>query len=116
MSVFINSLETASAVSRELMRLMKILVDNYNNVLTLLKLDHFSPLLEYFDFQARKTMSIHIVNNALDNETIITTPEQVSSNWINVLFYDFRHDTFGMFTNLILTDTEMFLQQCEIKQ
>jgi len=73
----LNSLETASAVSKELIRLMKIPVDNYNNVLTLLKLEHFGPLFEYFDFQARKTMSIHIVNNALENETIITTPEQV---------------------------------------
>ena len=59
------------------MRLMKLPVDNYNNVLTLLKLEHFGPLFEYFDYQARKTMSIYIVNNALDNDTIVSTPEQV---------------------------------------
>jgi len=57
---------------------MKLPIDNYNNVLTLLKLEHFGPLFEYFDYQARKTMSIYIINNALDNETIISTPEQVS--------------------------------------
>jgi len=66
-----------SAVSKELMRLMKLPVDSYNNVLTLLKLEHFGPLFEYFDYQARKMMSIYIVNNALDNETIISMPEQV---------------------------------------
>ena len=57
---------------------MKLPIDNYNNVLTLLKLEHFGPLFEYFDYQARKTMSIYIINNALDNETVISTPEQVS--------------------------------------
>jgi len=46
-------------------------------VLTLLKLDHFGPLFEYFDYNARKAMSIYIVNNILDNETIIPTQEQV---------------------------------------
>lgn len=75
----LDHLETASAVSRELIRLMKIPVDIYNNVLTLLKLEHFGPLFEYFDFQARKTMSIYIVNNALENETIVNTPEQVDA-------------------------------------
>ena len=72
------SLETGSAVSKELTRLMKLPIDSYNSVLTLLKLEHFGPLFEYFDYQARKTMSIYIVNNALDNETIISAPEQVS--------------------------------------
>jgi len=72
------SLETGSAVSKELMRLMKLPIDNYNNVLTVLKLEHFGPLFEYFDYQARKTMSIYIINNALDNDTVISTPEQVN--------------------------------------
>jgi vacuolar protein sorting-associated protein 35 len=75
----LDHVEMASGVSRELTRLLKIPVDNYNNVLTLLKLEHFGPLLEYFDFNARKTMSIYIVNNTLDNETIISTPEQVDA-------------------------------------
>jgi len=56
---------------------MKIPVDSYHNVLTLLKLDHFGPLFEYLDYHARKSMSIYIVNNILDNETTIPTQEQV---------------------------------------
>lgn len=72
------SLNAAGAVSRELMRLMKIPVDNYNNVLELLKLEHYGPLMEYFDYQARKSMSIHLILNALENETGIPSPEQVS--------------------------------------
>lgn len=75
------SLEASSAVSRELMRLMKIPVDNYNNVLELLRLEHYGPLMEYLDYQARKTMSIHIILNALENETVIPAPEQVGCGY-----------------------------------
>ncbi len=71
------SLEHNTAVSKELVKLMKIPVDNYNNVLMLLKLEHYGAMFEYFDYYARKNMSIYIVNNALENETIIPTQEQV---------------------------------------
>ncbi len=74
-----SSLEYNSAVSRELMKLMKIPVDNYGNILTLLKLEHFGPLFEYFDYQARKMMSMYIVNNVLECETKVSTQEQVSA-------------------------------------
>lgn len=77
-SLSMHSLESNSAVSKELMRLMKIPVDNYNDILTLLKLDHFGPLYEYFDYHARKTMSAYIINNALEAESRVPTQEQVS--------------------------------------
>ena len=60
------------------MKLMRIPVDNYNDILRILKLDHFQPLFEYFDYDARKTMSMYIINNALDNETLIPEQDQVS--------------------------------------
>ncbi|ELU14760.1 hypothetical protein CAPTEDRAFT_161426 [Capitella teleta] len=72
-----NILESTSAVSRELMRLMKIPVDNYNNLLTILKLEHFGPLFEYFDYQARKMMSMYLISNALENMTTIPSQEEV---------------------------------------
>ena len=59
------------------MKLMKIPVDNYNNLLTLLKLEHYGPMFEYFDYYARKNMSIYIVNNVLENETLIPSQEHV---------------------------------------
>ncbi|XP_059480896.1 vacuolar protein sorting-associated protein 35 isoform X1 [Neocloeon triangulifer] len=68
-----------SAVSRELAKLMKIPVDNYNNILTVLKLDHFAPLIEYFDFYGRKDLSAYLVTNALENETLIPSQEQVDT-------------------------------------
>ena len=80
--LFPYSLDHHSAVSKELTRLMKIPVDSYNDVLTLLKLDHFGPLFEYFDYIARKNMSLYILNNAVENEVIISTSEAVSVNKI----------------------------------
>ena len=56
---------------------MKIPVDTYGDVLTVLKLDHFGPLFEYFDYYARKQMSMYIVNNALESDTMVPTQELV---------------------------------------
>lgn len=81
------SLENTSAVSKELKRLMKIPVDTYNDVLAVLKLEHFGPLFEYFDYQDRKTMSVYIINNALENETLVPTQEQVSAA-VSSSYYD----------------------------
>ena len=76
-AVLCCSLEHGSMVSKELMRLMKIPVDTYNNVLTLLSLQHFGPLFDYFDYKGRKLMSCHIITNALENETLV--PSQAVS-------------------------------------
>ncbi|XP_024891193.1 vacuolar protein sorting-associated protein 35 isoform X3 [Temnothorax curvispinosus] len=75
----VDKLEYNSAVSRELVRLMKIPVDNYKNILTVLKLEHYAPLLEYFDYEGRKSLAIYIITNILENETLIPTQEQVDA-------------------------------------
>lgn len=46
----IGKVDYNSPLSRELTRLMKIPVEFYNNILTVLKLDHYRPLLEHFDY------------------------------------------------------------------
>lgn len=61
------------------MRLLKIPVDNYNCVLTILKLKHFAPLFDYFDFATRKEMAMYVITNALDNDTLIPSQEEVDS-------------------------------------
>lgn len=75
--VVLCSLATSSAVSKELTRLLKIPVDTYNNVLTVLQLKHFPPLFEYFDYESRKTMSCYVLSNTLDYNTTIVAQEQV---------------------------------------
>lgn len=66
-----------TSVAKELLRLLKIPVQNYNNLLTVLKLEHFGELLDFCDYHSRKTMSTFLVNNALENETLIPMQEQV---------------------------------------
>ncbi|XP_068082670.1 vacuolar protein sorting-associated protein 35 [Anabrus simplex] len=75
----LNRVEYNSAVSRELTRLMKIPVDNYNNLLTVLELQHYGALLDYFDYHGRKSLAAYLITNALDNETLIPTQEQVDA-------------------------------------
>nr|XP_045237907.1 vacuolar protein sorting-associated protein 35-like [Macaca fascicularis] len=68
---------TSSAVSKELTRLLKMPVDTYNNILTVLKLKHFHPLFEYFDYESRKSMSCYVLSNVLDYNTEIVSQDQV---------------------------------------
>jgi vacuolar protein sorting-associated protein 35 len=56
---------------------MKIPVDNYNDLLRVLQLEHYGPLLDLFDYHGRKNLAAYLVTNALDNETQIPTQEQV---------------------------------------
>lgn len=56
---------------------MKIPVDSYNNILTVLELSHFGPIFDYFDYQSRKLMCSYLINNVLENGTLIPTQDQV---------------------------------------
>ncbi|KAJ8340134.1 hypothetical protein SKAU_G00347670 [Synaphobranchus kaupii] len=68
-----------SAVSKELMRLLKIPVDSYNNILTILQLKHFHTLFQYFDYKSRKSMSCYMLSNTLDYGTEIVGQDQVET-------------------------------------
>uniref|UniRef100_A0A8C8FA23 Vacuolar protein sorting-associated protein 35 n=1 Tax=Oncorhynchus tshawytscha TaxID=74940 RepID=A0A8C8FA23_ONCTS len=75
----LEHIATSSAVSKELTRLLKIPVDTYNNILTVLQLKHFPPLFEYFDYESRKSMSCYVLSNTLDYNTTIIAQEQVDA-------------------------------------
>jgi vacuolar protein sorting-associated protein 35 len=51
-------------------------IDYYNNVLTLLKIVFFAPLVEKFDSVSKKSLAMYICMNILENETVIPTVEQ----------------------------------------
>ncbi|KAI1890201.1 hypothetical protein AGOR_G00171240 [Albula goreensis] len=75
----LEHIASGSAVSRELMRLLKTPVDAYNNILTILQLKHFSLLFQHFDYQSRKSMSCHMLTNTLDHSTEIRAQDQVDA-------------------------------------
>lgn len=54
-------------------------VSHYNSLVTLLELPHFGQVLQRLDFNGRKAIALHLVNNALDNETYIRTQEHVEA-------------------------------------
>ena len=64
-------------MGRELEKLLKIPINNFNNILTVLQLTDFDPLLELFDFEGRKAMAVFIANDALETQTNLPTEEQV---------------------------------------
>ncbi|KAI5088791.1 vacuolar protein sorting-associated protein 35, partial [Silurus meridionalis] len=86
----LEHIATSSAVSKELTRLLKIPVDTYNNILTVLQLKHFPPLFEYFDYESRKSMSCYVLSNTLDYNTTILAQEQVDAilNLVSTLIQD----------------------------
>lgn len=60
-------------------KLLKIPISNYNSVLTVLSLPNFAPLLNIFDFEGRRAISVFIVENAIENETTVATADQVDA-------------------------------------
>jgi len=74
------------------MRLMKIPLDHYNDILIVLKLEHYAALLGYFDYMGRKILASHIITCILDNDNYIPTQEQVISR---------RYPYFGAHATLI---------------
>ncbi|XP_037051004.1 vacuolar protein sorting-associated protein 35 isoform X1 [Bradysia coprophila] len=67
------------SVNQELSRLLRLCIDFYNNILTLIQLKFFSPLLEKFDYTSRKALALYIVLNILENETLIPTADEADS-------------------------------------
>lgn len=74
-----NNINHSLSVNQELSRLLRVCIDFYSNVLTVLDLKFFPKLLERFDYTSRKSLSLYLVMNILENETLIPSDEQVDS-------------------------------------
>lgn len=77
-------------VNQELSRLLRMCVDFYNNIQTILELKCFAPILNRFDYHSRKSLSLYIMLNILDYETVIPTPEEADQvfNMLAILIRD----------------------------
>lgn len=74
-----HSIAHTLSVNQELSRLLRLCIDFYNNILTLIQLKYFSPLLDKFDYTSRKSLALYIVLNILDNDTLIPTADEADS-------------------------------------
>jgi len=78
-NVDVDVIEHRTPVGRELEKLLKIPIDNYNDVMTVLGLEHFIPLLNCFDYSGRREMSAYLVNNVIDNNTAVPSAQMVDT-------------------------------------
>lgn len=77
--IYFCSIAHTLSVNQELSRLLRLCIDFYNNILTLIQLKYFSPLLDKFDYTSRKSLALYIVLNILENETLIPTADEADS-------------------------------------
>ncbi|XP_033104748.1 vacuolar protein sorting-associated protein 35-like [Anneissia japonica] len=73
----VEKLKSNSPVCKELTRMLKIPIDTYNNILTVLELKSYGGLFEFLDYEPRKAISMYIINNALDHNTMVVNQEAV---------------------------------------
>lgn len=66
-----------SSVGRELMKLLKTPVDAYNSVIKLLALAEYSSVLAALDYRGRTQICAYLINNMLDNDTLVQEEEHV---------------------------------------
>ncbi|KAJ8963966.1 hypothetical protein NQ314_005225 [Rhamnusium bicolor] len=93
----LEHLESHTSVAKELQKLLKIPLDNYNNLLMVLKLKHYAGLMQHLDYFGRKALSIYILTNALENETIIPSAEETEQalTLLNTLVSDKNEHSIG---------------------
>lgn len=72
----IEHVDTHSPVARELQKLLKIPLDNYNDLLKILKLNRYAALMQHLDYHGRKSLNIYILTNALENDTVVPSAEE----------------------------------------
>lgn len=75
----LSNISYESVVNQELCRLLRLCIDFFNNIPILLQLQYFGPLLNKFDFAARKSLALSVVLNILENETLLETATEVDS-------------------------------------
>ncbi|CAB3254566.1 unnamed protein product [Arctia plantaginis] len=83
-------LEHNTPVFKELMKILKLPADHYKNILTLIKLQNYSPLIKHLNHPGRIMIAVHLINDVLESDCLISTPEDVESvlSMLDVLVKD----------------------------
>ncbi|VBB32576.1 unnamed protein product [Acanthocheilonema viteae] len=79
-----------SIVGHEIMKILRIPVDQYNDVDKLLQLEHYSDVLGLMDYRGRTQAAAYVLQKMVDNDTVLTTMEAVEKllNLIEPLLVD----------------------------
>ncbi|XP_050355840.1 vacuolar protein sorting-associated protein 35 [Nymphalis io] len=83
-------LEHNTPVFKELMKILKLPADHYKNILTLIKLQNYAPLISRLNQIGRMMIAVHLVNDVLESDTTVSTPEDVEAvlSMLDVLVRD----------------------------
>ncbi|KAK6023603.1 vacuolar protein sorting-associated protein 35 [Ostertagia ostertagi] len=73
-----TAIEPFDPIGRELMKLIRLPIDEYNNALKLAGLTEFVPVMETFKYHGRCLAASHIIQNMLENGTLMRTEENVA--------------------------------------
>jgi len=73
-----NRVESNSTAGKELTKLLKIPVENYEDTLCVLQLEYYPKVLQLFDYQGRKHLAVHLATIIVEKNMYITTPDAVS--------------------------------------
>ncbi|XP_061724120.1 vacuolar protein sorting-associated protein 35 isoform X2 [Cydia pomonella] len=72
-------MEQNTPVFKELMKILKLPGEQYKDVLTLTKLQHYRPLIAHLPHAGRASLAAHLASLLIDAGTIVSTPEDVST-------------------------------------
>uniref|UniRef100_A0A183BVW0 Vacuolar protein sorting-associated protein 35 n=1 Tax=Globodera pallida TaxID=36090 RepID=A0A183BVW0_GLOPA len=73
----IVSVAINSVIGREVAKLLRLPIEQYNNVVTLLQLDSFGEVILILDRRGQRQIASLLIQNAIENETRIATEEDV---------------------------------------
>ncbi|KAK5977187.1 Vacuolar protein sorting-associated protein 35 [Trichostrongylus colubriformis] len=71
-------IEPFDPVGRELMKLIRLPIDEFNNALKIAELTEFVPVMECFKYHGRCLAASHIIQNMLEHGTLMKTEEDVA--------------------------------------
>ena len=60
------------------MKILKLPADHYKNILTLIKLQNYGPLIKHLNQAGRMMIAVHLVTDVLESDTTVSTPDDVS--------------------------------------
>uniref|UniRef100_A0A1I8EFM3 Vacuolar protein sorting-associated protein 35 n=1 Tax=Wuchereria bancrofti TaxID=6293 RepID=A0A1I8EFM3_WUCBA len=80
----------SSVVGREIMKILRIPVDQYNNTDKLLQLEHYGDVLGLMDYRGRTQAAAYVLQKMVDDDAVLTTMEAVEKllNLIEPLLVD----------------------------
>lgn len=75
----VESIESDSPVSKQLVKLVKIPIDDYETISTALQLEHFNHVFSFFDYKTRHELAVYALTSVVNKGTSLSTPEEVTS-------------------------------------